>query len=541
MVHTRRRIDYHSTMGDRIYLFDTTLRDGAQTYGVDFTVADKLAIAEALDQLGVDYIEGGWPGANPTDTEFFAQPPELSNATLVAFGMTRRPGRSAHNDPVLAALLNAAVPATCLVGKAWDFHVDAALEIPRQENLDMIRDSIVLCNERKRESMFDAEHFFDGYRANPEYALNCLRAAHDAGARWLVLCDTNGGTLPHEVERIVTEVCAVIPGDRIGIHAHNDTGNAIANSLAAVRAGARQVQGTVNGLGERCGNADLIALIPTLILKMEYVTQLDDCALKHLSWISHFLDERLNRPSDPHAPYVGTAAFAHKGGLHVSAVQKSPRTYEHIDPELVGNRRHIVVSDQAGRANVITRLDDLGIAYSDDKLTHLLEAVKQKEFEGYAYEGAAASFELLAREILHGVPTFFELRRFRVMDEHRHNAQGQLVTESEATVTVRVANQEVMRVAMGNGPVNALDKALRAALISCFPQLEDMHLVDYKVRIMQPGPDSTGTDAITRVLIECENKQHQRWSTIGVSGNIIDASYTALYDAYRFILIEKIH
>ncbi|MDH3375487.1 MAG: citramalate synthase, partial [Gammaproteobacteria bacterium] len=279
-------------MDDRIYLFDTTLRDGAQTYGVDFTVADKIAITEALDQLGVDYIEGGWPGANPTDTEFFAAPPELSNATLVAFGMTRRPGRSAHNDIGLAPILNAPVSAACLVGKAWDFHVDVALEIPRQENLDMIRDSIALCHERNGESMYDAEHFFDGYKANPEYALDCLRAAHDAGARWLVLCDTNGGTLPHEVERIVTEVCALIPGDRIGIHAHNDTGNAIANSLAAVRAGARQVQGTLNGLGERCGNADLIALIPNLILKMDYTTQLDERALKHLSWMSHFLDER---------------------------------------------------------------------------------------------------------------------------------------------------------------------------------------------------------------------------------------------------------
>ena len=526
-------------MAERVFLFDTTLRDGAQTYGVDFSVADKIAIAQALDQLGIDYIEGGWPGANPTDTHFFDQPPALGKATLVAFGMTRRPGRSAHNDPSLAPILNSKVSTTCLVGKAWDFHVDVALEIPREENIAMIADSIELCRERKGEVMYDAEHFFDGYKANRAYALECLQAAHNAGARWLVLCDTNGGTLPHEVEQIVGEVCKEIPGEFLGIHAHNDTGNAIANSLSAVRAGVRQVQGTLNGLGERCGNADLISLIPTLMLKMDYQIGLDDHSLRNLSWTSHFLDERLNRPSNPHAPYVGSAAFAHKGGLHVSAVQKSPRTYEHIEPEIVGNRRHIIVSDQAGRANVITRLEELEIAYKDDeKLTTLLEILKQKEFAGYAYEGAEASFELLAREVLHEVPDFFQLLRFRVMDEHRQNTMGQLVTESEATVKICVNKQEVMRVAMGNGPVNALDKALRAALVDCYPQLGGMHLVDYKVRIIPPRPDSTGTDAITRVLIECEDSNHRRWSTIGVSGNIIDASYTALYDAYRFILFR---
>lgn len=525
-------------MGERIYLFDTTLRDGAQTQGVDFTVADKVAIATALDELGVDYIEGGWPGANPTDDSFFEAPPTLNTAKLVAFGMTRRPGRSVENDPGLAPLVGGKAGAVCLVGKSWDFHVDVALEIPREENVAMIADSIAYAKKRKGEAMYDAEHFFDGYKANPDYALECVNAAYAAGARWIVLCDTNGGTLPHEVERIVAEVTEHIPGDHLGIHAHNDTENAVANSLAALRAGVRQVQGTLNGLGERCGNANLCSLIPTLVLKMDYETGIGDDALRRVTHISRLLDDRLNRTPDRHRAYVGAAAFAHKGGLHVSAVAKDPRTYEHIDPALVGNRRHVVVSDQAGRANVLARLAEIGVELEpkDRRVNRLLELVKQHEYEGYSYDGAEASFELLVRRLLGEVPEYFKLVRFRVMDDRRWNARGELVTESEATITVEAGGEQAMTVAGGNGPVNALDSALRKALKPLYPQLEDMHLIDYKVRILPPRADSTGTDAVTRVMIESTNGAGERWATVGVSANIIDASYGALHDALVYRL-----
>src|SRR5216683_1708080 len=331
---------------ERIYLFDTTLRDGAQTQGVDFSVQDKHTIAHALDRVGIDYVEGGWPGANPTDTSFFAVPPALKQAKLIAFGMTKRPGRSAGNDPGLAQVLGAKAAGTCLVGKGWDFHVTLALGISLEQNLDLIRESIAAAVARGGEAMFDAEHFFDGYKAKPDYALACLKTAEAAGARWIVLCDTNGGTLPHEVERIVGEVVKEVPGEKLGIHAHNDTENAVANSLAAVRAGVRQVQGTLNGLGERCGNANLVSLIPSLMLKMGFETGVSQAGLKKLTHLSRLLDESLNRAPNRHAAYVGEAAFAHKGGLHVSAVEKDSRSYEHIDPATIGNRRHVVVSDQ---------------------------------------------------------------------------------------------------------------------------------------------------------------------------------------------------
>jgi len=523
-------------MGERIYLFDTTLRDGAQTQGIDFSIGDKVAIAEALDVLGIDYVEGGWPGANPTDDAFFDHPPSLARARLIAFGMTRRPGRSAENDPGLAPLLNSKAGGICLVGKAWDFHVDVALGVPHEENVAMIAESIALAKERKGEALYDAEHFFDGYKANPDYALKCVQAAYEAGARWVVLCDTNGGTLPHEVEQIVGTVCERIPGSHVGIHAHNDTENAVANSLAAVRAGARQVQGTLNGLGERCGNANLISLIPSLILKMGYETGIAEGDLNRLTAVSRLLDERLNRHPNHHAAYVGEAAFAHKGGLHVSAVAKDPRTYEHIEPELVGNQRHIVVSDQAGKSNVVARLKEIGIDVDgrDERLNRLVEYVKEREYSGFAYDGAEASFELLARQTLGEVPEFFKLNRFRIMDDRRWNARGQLVTESEATVTLEVRGEQVMTVANGNGPVNALDTALRKALLHVYPALQDMHLVDYKVRIMPPRQDTTGTDAVTRVTIESADAAGSRWSTVGVSANVIDASYGALYDAYAY-------
>ncbi|GHD61387.1 citramalate synthase [Thalassobaculum fulvum] len=525
---------------DRVYLFDTTLRDGQQTRGVDFTVADKIAIARALDALGVAYVEGGWPGANPTDDRFFAEPPKLEQARLVAFGMTRRPGRSAENDPGLAAILDARVPAVCLVGKTWDFHVDVALEIERDENVAMIRDSMKRSIAVGREAMFDCEHFFDGYKANPDYAVSCAKAAYESGARWIVLCDTNGGTLPHEIEEIVGEVAKAVPGSHLGIHCHNDTGNAVANSLAAIRAGARQVQGTINGLGERCGNADLMAIIPSLVLKMGIDCGVTPERLTHLTAVSRMLDERLNRPSDPHRAYVGAAAFAHKGGLHVSAVQKDPTTYEHVDPASVGNQRHILVSDQAGRSNILARFAEIGVEIDPKhpKVQRLVEEVKEKEFQGYAFDSAEASFELLARRLIHGVPEYFSIERWRVMDERRFNARGVLVVESEATATLTVDDRACHEVAVGNGPVNALDTAIRKALVPHYPSIEGMRLVDYKVRILPPSRDGDGTDAVTRVMIESADSDGNTWRTVGISPNIIDASIEALADALIWRLLK---
>ena len=520
---------------NRVYLFDTTLRDGAQTQGVDFNPADKELIARELDSIGIDYVEGGWPGANPTDNSFFTNPPKLKRAKLTAFGMTRRAGRSADNDPGLTAILEPEVPCVCMVGKSWDFHVDVALEIEHAENVRMIAESVQLAATRKDEVMYDAEHFFDGYKSNPEFALSCLKAAHDNGARWVVLCDTNGGTLPHEISRIVGEVIQHIPGSHVGIHAHNDTGNAIANSLAAVVAGARQVQGTLNGLGERCGNADLIAIIPSLIVKMGYETNVRPEDMKQLTHISRLLDERLNRAPAKGAPYVGESAFAHKGGLHVSAVEKDPKTYEHIEPGLVGNHRHIVVSDQSGRSNILARFREVGIEIDpkDKRIGRLVEEVKENEFNGYAYDGAEASFELLARRALGTVPDFFKCSNFRVIDERRWDSNGNLVTLSEATVKLTVGDQDHMTVAEGNGPVNALDAAMRKVLTPIYPTLEGLRLVDYKVRILTPGD---GTRAITRVMIESADSNGEHWSTVGVSANIIDASYNALRDSLVYLL-----
>ncbi len=525
------------TDDNRVYLFDTTLRDGAQTQGVDFTLADKQAIARELDAIGIDYIEGGWPGANPTDDGFFAEPPKLDNAIFTAFGMTRRAGRSVANDPGLSAVLNAETAAVCLVGKTWDFHVDVALGVPRDENLKAIGDSVAAIVARGREALFDAEHFFDGYKANPDYALACAKAAYDAGARWVVLCDTNGGTLPDEVERIVAAVVRHIPGDHLGIHAHNDTENAVANTLAAVRAGVRQVQGTLNGLGERCGNANLISLIPTLTLKMGHDTGVSAEAMGRLTHLSRWFDEHLNRAPSLYAAYVGESAFAHKGGLHASAVQKDPRCYEHVDPAVIGNQRHIVVSDQSGRANILARMREFGIDCDpkDPQVGKLVDLVKRRDYDGYAYDGAEASLELLARRMLGQVPDYFELLRFSVTDERRFNARGKLVTESEAAVKVRVGNDVRHTVAEGNGPVNAIDLALRKALEPSYPMLKDLRLVDYRVRILRAN-DASG--AIPRVLIESANGDGERWSTIGVSTNIIDASFDALGDSLVYKLFR---
>jgi len=526
---------------ERLYLFDTTLRDGAQTLGVGFSTEDKRLIAQRLDTLGIDYIEGGYPGANPTDTAFFESPPALANAKLVAFGMTKRAGRSVSNDPGFAALLGAGAPAVCLVAKSWDYHVELALGVSNEENLQAIAESTAAIVAEDREALIDCEHFFDGYKANRDYALSCAKAAYDAGARWVVLCDTNGGALPHEIEEIVGAVARVIPGTQLGIHTHNDTENAVANTFAGVAGGARQVQGTLNGLGERCGNANLTSIIPTLALKEPYrsrfVTGVTPERLKTLTHVSRYLDEALNQAPARNAPYVGASAFAHKGGIHVSAVQKDPRTYEHIPPETVGNARKLLVSDQSGRSNILAELDRVGIpvAADDPRVRSLLEEVKEREALGYSFEGADASFELMARRHLGNVPHYFDVERFRVMVERRHNANGELVTVSEATVKVRVNGNTVLSVSEGNGPVNALDCALRKDLGAYQKYTEELELVDYKVRIL-----TGGTDAVTRVLIETlDTRTRDRWFTVGVSPNIVDASFEALIDSITYKLMRE--
>lgn len=522
---------------ERIYLYDTTLRDGAQTQGVDFSVEDKRLIATLLDELGIDYIEGGWPGANPTDTAIFAAPPQLARAKFTAFGMTKRGGRSAENDPDLTAVLGSGAGAVCLVGKTWDFHVDVALQVGRSENVDAIADSVALTVRRGHEALFDAEHFFDGYKANSAYAMACIHAAYAAGARWIVLCDTNGGSLPHEVERIVGEVIQHIPGSHLGIHVHNDTENAVANSLAAVRAGARQVQGTINGLGERCGNANLVSIIPTLMLKPDYAdkfeTGISMAGLQRLTSISHTIDEILNRPPNRHAAYVGASAFAHKGGLHVSAMAKNSKTYEHIAPESVGNRRRILVSDQAGKSNLIAELENIGIDVDpkDKRLNRLLEIVKQREFLGYSYDGATASFELLVRRLMNEIPEYFRVDSYRVGVERRHNAKGELITVSEATAKIIIDGEAHRSYEEGNGPINALDRALRKDLGKYSSYIDDLELVDYKVRIL-----TGGTGAVTRVMIESRDGMGERWFTVGVSENIVDASFEALIDSITYKL-----
>ncbi|OYU39098.1 MAG: citramalate synthase [Pseudorhodobacter sp. PARRP1] len=532
----------------RLYLFDTTLRDGQQTQGVQFSTAEKRQIATALDALGVDYIEGGWPGANPTDSEFFAHAPN-TRATMTAFGMTKRVGRSAGNDDVLAAVLDAGTPAVCLVGKTHEFHVTTALGVSLEENREAIAASFQHVVAKGREALFDAEHFFDGYRANPDYALSCLRAAYDAGARWIVLCDTNGGTLPSEVGRVVAEVIAAgIPGDRLGIHCHDDTGNAVANSLAAVEAGARQIQGTLNGLGERCGNANLVTLIPTLLLKEPFASQLQTGvsaeALAGLVRLSRSLDDILNRVPNRAAPYVGASAFAHKAGLHASAILKNPSTYEHIAPEIIGNERIIPMSNQAGQSNLRTRLISAGIevAAGDPRLGRILEIIKEREDQGYAYDGAQASFELVARKELGLLPTFFEVKRYRVTVERRKNKYDRMVSLSEAVVVVKIGEHKMLSVSESmdetgtdRGPVNALSKALAKDLGPYQRVIDDLRLVDFKVRITQGG-----TEAVTRVIIDSEDSQGRRWSTVGVSANIVDASFEALLDAINWKLIRDI-
>ena len=523
---------------EKIYIFDTTLRDGAQTQGVDFSIDDKLKIARALDELGVDYIEGGWPGANPTDTEFFQKKINLNNATLTAFGMTKKSGRSAENDPGLSAILNSKTKAVCLVGKSWDFHVDVALGISNEENLENISESTKLFVKQKKDFMFDAEHFFDGFKNNKEYALSCIKSAYDNGARWIVLCDTNGGTLPNEISEIVNEVTKSIPGENLGIHAHNDTGNAVANSLAAILGGVRQIQGTINGLGERCGNANLMSVIPTLLLKNTFKNKFEASIkgnnISKITQCSRLLDEILNRKPNQHLPYVGAAAFSHKGGLHVSAVQKDPKTYEHINPEAVGNSRNIVVSDQSGKSNIVSRLNSIGIDFKQDdpKIKKLLEEVKDREFIGYSYDGADASFELLARRIMGEIPRYISIKEYDV--SVKKNNSGEIISSAKAKL--EVDKKIILCEGEGNGPVHALDNAIRNnvdKLAKYSQYLKDLKLVDYKVRIL-----NTGTEAVTRVSIESTDSKGKNWFTIGVSANIIDASFKALIDSLDYKLFK---
>ncbi len=533
---------------ERLHLYDTTLRDGQQTQGVDFSTEDKIRIAAALDALGIDHVEGGWPGANPTDSGFFDAAPAMKRATLTAFGMTKRAGRSAENDDVLAAVLDAGTPAVCIVGKTHDFHVKTALGITNDENLENIRASIAHLVAKGREALFDAEHFFDGYKANPDYALDCLRAAHEAGARWVVLCDTNGGTLPTEIHEITRAVIAAgIPGENLGIHTHDDAGTAVAGSLAAVDAGARQIQGTLNGLGERCGNANLVSLIPTLLLKEPYASRYEigvsDAGLKSLTRVSRMLDDILNRVPDASAPYVGASAFTHKAGLHASGILKDPTTYEHVEPAIVGNARFVPMSNQAGQSNLRDRLAKAGIEVEpgDPALAAILTEVKEREDRGYAYDSAAASFELLARRVLGRMPRFFDVERYRVTVERRNNARGELVTVSEAVVVARFGAERVMSVSESQdpvthsdqGPVNALSRALAKDLGPYQAYIDDMKLVDFRVRIT-----SGGTEAVTRVLIDSEDGEGRRWSTVGVSANIVDASFQALQDAIAWKLLR---
>ena len=524
---------------EKIYIFDTTLRDGAQTEGVNFSIDDKNKIAKTLSNLGVDYLEGGWPGANTLDTTFFSKPPVMNKTILTAFGMTKKTGRSAENDPGLSALMNTNAPAVCVVGKSWDFHVDIALGITKEENLENIKESAKLFIKSKKEFMFDAEHFFDGYKNNPEYALRCIKTAYNQGARWIVLCDTNGGTLPNEIGEIVQKVIKQIPGKNLGIHAHNDTENAVANSLTAILAGVRQVQGTINGLGERCGNANLISLIPSLVLKKTFSDNFEISItpdkIKTLTECSRLLDEILNKKSNRRSAYVGPSAFAHKGGLHVSAVTKDPKTYEHIDPSLIGNTRNIIISDQAGKSNIMSRLNKYGIKIdkNDPKVQTLLNEVKDREFIGYSYDGADASFELLARRLLGEIPKYLTISKYDV--SVKKDSKNKI--NSLAKAHILVDGQEIVCEGTGNGPVNALDNAIRSNVgnVGKYSKyLKDLKLVDYKVRIL-----NTGTNATTRVSIESTDREGKSWFTIGVSPNIIEASFKALIDSLDYKLYKE--
>jgi 2-isopropylmalate synthase len=552
----------------QLWIYDTTLRDGAQREGLSLSIEDKLRIARQLDRLGVSFIEGGWPGANPKDVQFFWQLQEepLTQAEVVAFCSTRRPGVTAANDPMLQPILAAGTRWVTIFGKSWDLHVTEGLKTSLEENLDMIQDTIEYLRSQERRVIYDAEHWFDGYKYNPQYALKTLETAIAAGAEWVVLCDTNGGTLPHEVSQIIQEVRASFefsilpqsgtihpsplthhpspftphPSPRLGIHTHNDSEMAVANAIAAVMDGARMVQGTINGYGERCGNANLCSVIPNLQLKLGY-SCIHDEQLVQLTETSRFVSEVVNLAPDDHAPFVGLSAFAHKGGIHVSAVERNPLTYEHIQPEQVGNRRRIVVSDQAGLSNILAKARSFGINLDkqDPTCRQILQHLKNLEGEGYQFEAAEASFELLMREALGQRQPFFAIKGFQVhcdgFQVHCDMVSGRETWGSNSLATVKVAvnGQDILEVAEGNGPVSALDAALRKALVNFYPMIAEFYLTDYKVRILDGG---AGTSAKTRVLVESSNG-YQRWATVGVSPNILDASYQAVVDGLEYGLL----
>ena len=554
--------DFTPSSAEKLWLYDTTLRDGAQREGLSLSIEDKLRIAHQLDRLGIPFIEGGWPGANPKDVQFFWQLKEepLTQAEVVAFCSTRRPGKTAAEDPLLQPILAAGTRWITLFGKSWDLHVTEGLQTTLDENLAMIRDTIAFLRSQDRRVIYDAEHWFDGYQRNPDYALQTLAAAWDAGAEWLVLCDTNGGMLPHTISAIVRDVKAwmesriatgsmpdslEIPNPlscqmpralpQLGIHTHNDSDTAVANALAGVLEGVRMVQGTINGYGERCGNANLCSLIPNLQLKLGF-----DCIqpeqLETLAESSRLISEVVNLAPDDHAPFVGLSAFAHKGGIHVSAVERNPLTYEHIQPEQVGNRRRIVISDQSGLSNVLSKARNFGIELTkqDPTCRQILQRLKTLEHEGYQFEAAEASFELLMREALGQRQRFFELKGFKVNCDMAPQAET-WQTHSLATIKVGVNGQDILEAAEGNGPVSALDAALRKALLNFYPEIAAFQLTDYKVRILD---GTAGTSAKTRVLVESSDG-YQRWTTVGVSSNIIEASYQATVEGIEYGLILK--
>jgi 2-isopropylmalate synthase len=533
-----------------IWIYDTTLRDGTQREGLSLSIEDKLRIAHRLDQLGIPFIEGGWPGANPKDVQFFWQLQEnpLKQAEIVPFCSTRRPGTIAGDEPMLQAIIKAGTRWVTIFGKSWDLHVTQGLKTSLDENLAMIRDTIVYLKSQGRRVIYDAEHWFDGYKHNPEYALQTLTTALAAGAEWLVLCDTNGGTLPQDITATIKDVIQTVetivngekpafisntpyPIPQIGIHTHNDCDLAVANALAAVSAGATMVQGTINGYGERCGNANLCSLIPNLQLKLGY-SCIGEHQLSQLTEASRFISEVVNLSPDEHAPFVGRSAFAHKGGIHVSAVERNPLTYEHIQPEQVGNRRRIVISEQSGMSNVLAKARSFGLELEKEhpQTKLILQKLKELENGGYQFEAAEASFVLLVYEALGKRQQFFEVQGFQV---HCDLVEGKECTNSLATIKVAVNGKNILEAAEGNGPVAALDAALRKALVNFYPQIADFELTDYKVRILD---GHTGTAAKTRALVESGNGQ-QRWTTVGVSTNILEASYQAVVEGLEYGLM----
>lgn len=516
-----------------VLIYDTTLRDGCQAEDISFTLEDKLRIVEKLEELGVDYIEGGYPGSNSREADFFKRVKnlKLKGAKIAAFGTTRKPGAKPGQDLSLKMLLEAETPVVTLVGKTWDLHVKDDLRISQKANLEMIADSIAYMKERVSEVVFDAEHFFDGFRSNPDFALECLKAAEEGGADWIVLCDTNGGRLPGQIREAIARVQGSVRAP-LGIHCHNDGELAVANTLAAVEMGAAQVQGTINGFGERCGNLNLCSVIPDLQLKMGKRC-VEPGQLKKLREVSHFFYELVNMIPNKHQPYVGDSAFAHKGGLHVSGILKNRETYEHVDPEIVGNRQRVLVSALAGRSNIVYKAKEYGIdlANEDRAVQEVLKRIKDLESRGYEFEAAEASFELLIQEALGKKRKNFHLIGFRVIDEKRNEQEPPI---SEATVMIKVDGVAEHAAAMGNGPVNALDQALRKALVKFYPSVQEIELLDYKVRVLSSGE---GTGASVRVLIESGDKK-DRWGTVGVSQNVIDASWQAVVDSIDYKLYK---